>query len=85
MKTMRVNATKYYFNLYKSNNITEEEAMAIANNEVADPLPQKVSIKMEYELYLQTSYEGSFIILVTSLVLMSLFVGVVSYVKKKYT
>ena len=39
---------------------------------------------MEYELYIETSYQNSFIILITSLTVMAVLALVLNYIRRKY-
>lgn len=46
---------------------------------------QEVELRMTYEVYLQPSYYGTFIILFTAFVLLIILASFITYLKKKYT
>lgn len=46
---------------------------------------QEVELRMTYEVYLQSSYYGTFIILFTAFVLLIILASFITYLKKKYT
>lgn len=46
---------------------------------------QEMELRMTYEVYLQPSYYGTFIILFTAFVLLIILASFITYLKKKYT
>jgi hypothetical protein len=46
---------------------------------------QEITLTMSYEVYLQPSYYGTFIILFTAFVLLVILASFITYLKKKYT
>ena len=81
MKSMGTNDKNHYFNVLSSADNSQKKVYNGNNTEVK---PQKVSIQFSYDLYLQTNYYGSFILLMTTIVLISFMLCFISYIRKKY-
>ena len=84
LKIMQDKESDKYLNTYFSRQ-QSGETVSVGEEGVDDgEQKQQVTIKMKYELYLGTSYYGTFMGLLTVFVLLVLLTTLITFFKKKY-
>lgn len=84
LKVMENDENDKYLNTYYNH---DEKLIKMGAKKTDDKemMVQEVELRMTYEVYLQSSYYGTFIILFTAFVLLIILASFITYLKKKYT
>jgi hypothetical protein len=84
LRAMEQDDAVHYLNIYRpmEHKLTQNSQMQVVQT---DGSGQQVTVQMHYEVYLQTSYYGSFIIILTASVLLLILMTFVNYLRKRYT